>query len=292
MIVQPDFLDHWKTRLLVDKLDGDEVAPLYLLRLWAHCQNRRTNVLSLTSQALKAICHYSGRPDQLEEALLGAGYLHRDGEILMVHQWDAYNAGLIASWSNGGKGGRPRKPQQNPAKTPGLSTGSPAETDKSRVDKKRHDERGPAGPQRPPPPPSAPSLGSEDWKKPLNASGAFKKVWRDWKQHLAELDRHLTKMQETAILMECARAGPDRSEEVLRYSIRQGAKNPIWDAPKLKRKVAPKEAEPDPPGWMEWLKEEYPRAFTYGTKFQDADADIQTQFRNRQTTTTTHEKAA
>jgi hypothetical protein len=35
------------------------------------------------------------------------------------------NAGLIASWSNGGKGGRPKKPTGNPQKTHGLPTGYP-----------------------------------------------------------------------------------------------------------------------------------------------------------------------
>jgi hypothetical protein len=44
---------------------------------------------------------------------------------LVAHQWDEVNAGLIASWSNGGKGGRPKKPTGNPQKTHGLPTGYP-----------------------------------------------------------------------------------------------------------------------------------------------------------------------
>ncbi len=41
MIIDPDFPDHWKTRMLVGALNNDETAPVYLLRLWGHCQNRR-----------------------------------------------------------------------------------------------------------------------------------------------------------------------------------------------------------------------------------------------------------
>jgi len=33
---------------------------------------------------------------------------------LIAHQWDEVNASLIAAWSNGGKGGRPKKPTGNP----------------------------------------------------------------------------------------------------------------------------------------------------------------------------------
>lgn len=50
---------------------------------------------------------------------------HENGEVI-AHQWDEVNAGLIASWSNGGKGGRPKKPTGNPQITHGLPTGYPA----------------------------------------------------------------------------------------------------------------------------------------------------------------------
>jgi len=37
---------------------------------------------------------------------------------LIAHQWDEVNASLIAAWSNGGKGGRPKKPTGNPRVNP------------------------------------------------------------------------------------------------------------------------------------------------------------------------------
>lgn len=44
MIVQPDFPEHWKTRLLV-KITGDKSAPLAVIRLWAHCQHSKRHEL-------------------------------------------------------------------------------------------------------------------------------------------------------------------------------------------------------------------------------------------------------
>jgi hypothetical protein len=141
MIVEPDFPDHWKTRLLVEELDCDEAAPVYILRLWAHCQHRKTNVFeNLSDKALKALCRYPGHPNKLEAGLIASGFVRRDSHgFLTVHQWDQYNASLFANWENGKKGGRPRKqnpertesqPAENPNETHGLSMANPNETDR------------------------------------------------------------------------------------------------------------------------------------------------------------------
>lgn len=106
MIVDPDFCDHWKTRMLVGLLGGDESAPVLVLRLWAHCQNRRQSHFdNLSANALRALCRFSGDADELEAALAGAGFVVRDGSSLTVCNWDQYNASLIAAWKNGGRGG-------------------------------------------------------------------------------------------------------------------------------------------------------------------------------------------
>lgn len=139
MIVDPDFCDHWKTRMLVDSLDGDEVAPLYVIRLWAHCQSRRAWVFEkLPAAAIRAICRCSTDAAELEEGLAKSGFIERDGDTLTVIGWDEYNATLIANWRNGKKGGRPtkspkstleKKPVANPSKTHGLATENPSRTD-------------------------------------------------------------------------------------------------------------------------------------------------------------------
>ena len=123
MIVDPDFVDHWKTRMLVDLLGNDEVAPVYVIRLWAHCQQRREwRFDPLPTAALKAICRYRGDADEFEGAMLAAGFIAREGLVLTAVGWDEYNASLIANWENGKKGGRPKKQPSNPSETHGFPT--------------------------------------------------------------------------------------------------------------------------------------------------------------------------
>ncbi len=128
MIVDPDFCDHWKTRMLVGALDGDECAPLYVLRLWAHCQNRRQSTFeNISPEALKALCRFPGNANKLEASLATSGFVRREGKVLIVVGWDEYNSSLIAAWNNGTKGGRPPKfkPKGNPAETQDKPMGIP-----------------------------------------------------------------------------------------------------------------------------------------------------------------------
>lgn len=156
MIVDPDFPDHWKTRMLVDLLDSDEAAPVYLIRLWAHCQNRRISTFeNLPSAALKALCRYPGHSNKLESALATSGYVRREGLMLHVCAWDEYNASLIANWSNGKKGGRPKKPPaepllENPPETHGFSMANPSGTDMIGLDTIEEKERENSGEPEPP----------------------------------------------------------------------------------------------------------------------------------------------
>jgi hypothetical protein len=124
MIVDPDFPDHWKTRMLVDLLGGDEAGPSYILRIWGHCQLRKQWVFdNLPATALKALCRYPGHPHKLESCLVSSGFLHRDAsQVLTVLRWDEYNAQLVANWENGKKGGRPPKPNE----THGLPMANPS----------------------------------------------------------------------------------------------------------------------------------------------------------------------
>lgn len=127
MIVDPDFLDHWRTQMLVDMLN-DPCAPQYIIRLWGHCQNRRSWVFEgMPVQAAKAICRFPGQADEFEKAMIDCGFLARDGDTLTVVGWDEHNASLIANWTNGSRGGRPKgsgketrkkltgKPDKNPS---------------------------------------------------------------------------------------------------------------------------------------------------------------------------------
>lgn len=130
MIIDPDFLDHWRTRMLVDALDGDEMAPLYLMRIWAHCQSRRATTFNMPAFGLKALCRFPGDAAKLEQVLVEGEFIERDGESISVPKWAGHNAKLIANWDNGGKGGRPiKEPTDNPEETHAKPTSNPTVTE-------------------------------------------------------------------------------------------------------------------------------------------------------------------
>jgi hypothetical protein len=127
MIVETDFLDHWKTRLIV-RLLGTESAPLHIIRLWSHCQTRKTNRFpDWNPEILSAVCKWGGDANAFWSAILQTFGRIEDG-CFVAHQWDEVNSSLIASWSNGGKGGRPKKPTDNPRVNPELNQVNPQVT--------------------------------------------------------------------------------------------------------------------------------------------------------------------
>ena len=129
MIVDPDFLDHWRTRMLVDALGGDESAPLYVIRVWAHCQQRRGDSFAMPAAGLRALCRAPCGADEFEAAMVAAGFIERNGQFINVPKWSEKNASLIAAWENGNKGGRPKKePTGNPRVTDQEPTANPSRT--------------------------------------------------------------------------------------------------------------------------------------------------------------------
>lgn len=120
---------------------SDEMAPIYIIRLWGHCQNRREWIFyGMPVQATKAICRYQGDAERFESALIECGFLSRDGDQITVVGWDEHNASLIANWKNGARGGRPKgstketrqKPMGKPKENP---SDNPSRTDKIGCDK-------------------------------------------------------------------------------------------------------------------------------------------------------------
>lgn len=147
MIVDPDFLDHWRTGMVADAL-GDPMAPLYILRLWGHCQERKSDTFIMPTRGLKAQCKFGGDAEAFESALIEAGFIARDGDTITVIGWAEKNASLLAAWENGSRGGRPKR---NPAETHGKPTGNPAVTQREPIanpdetDKSREDKNSPNG---------------------------------------------------------------------------------------------------------------------------------------------------
>lgn len=223
MIVDPDFFDHWKTQMLVD-LSKDDSAPLWILRLWSHAQQRRTGTLNLPPTALKAITKSRHRAEQTSDWLVEAGFIDRDGLKIVLHQWEEYNSGLFSAWENGKKGGRPPKkkdnqnesedePEPNPNETHGLPTGNPRQTqskpirgEESREDKKERESQ--VNP--------APSL-------PFD-SESFSITWKEWIDHLKFKEVSLSPATLRSVFGELKSWGEERSIKAIKFSIFKGGK--------------------------------------------------------------------
>ena len=182
MIVDPDFFDHWRTRMVADMLQ-DQLAPVYIMRLWAHCQNRKGDVFDIPAAGLKALCQFPGAAQDLEDALIAAEYIARDGLTVTVTGWAEKNAALLAAWENGNKGGRPKKnqkqtdgkPTDNPAETHGLPMANPSltQTKPIRVDKRREEEKTETQAQ-------APSRKRDPSPPPARPDDVEPQTWGDW----------------------------------------------------------------------------------------------------------------
>ena len=136
MIVQPEFLEHWKTRQLVE-MTGDESAPLAVLRLWAFCQtSRRWEFPDMTPAQLAAICRWASRKPACHVALVKVRFVDRLKKGFAAHDWQQVNAQLIQKWNCGKKGGRPAKlkTESEPAETGRLQPESRKQTDQTRQD--------------------------------------------------------------------------------------------------------------------------------------------------------------
>lgn len=170
--------------MLVGLLSQDEMAPIYVLRLWAHCQNRKKWVFELPAAGLQGICRYVGDAQSFESAMEQSGFIKRTGGEIEATGWAEYNASLIAAWSNGSKGGRPPKPRPDGSdKTHGNPPGNPpvthGQTDKSREDKSKEKSvvnQGESGANALPPA----SRSDRSRASRLPTDWLLPKTWGDW----------------------------------------------------------------------------------------------------------------
>lgn len=156
--------------VLTDLLGGDPQAPVYVIRLWSHCNMKKGwQFPELPADILRAICKagQQHKPGLFFDSMMRAGFVAENGSGFDVPTFAEHNAQLLANWINGPKGGRPTKnnpvvnPGANQSKTQGL-------TDKRRGDKKKTPAPpyvgAPPLPAEPAPPPAPPPE-----KKPVKA---------------------------------------------------------------------------------------------------------------------------
>jgi hypothetical protein len=122
MIITSSFLNHWKTRALVDRT-GHKEAPLWLIALWGHCFDaHKWEFEDLPPLALKAICVASDiSPEELLASLIECRWIKIKGKLLTVSGFYDANATIASQWhrNTSGVGKRPKKPAN------GAAAGSP-----------------------------------------------------------------------------------------------------------------------------------------------------------------------
>lgn len=104
MIVDPDFPDNPKTVKLIRLLG--EISTRMLLRMWGHCQARRSDKLG-DAEDVAAICRYEGRTKTLLEALLACRWIDADPDragAYIAHGWSDKNQ----QWLRKVEGGKKR----------------------------------------------------------------------------------------------------------------------------------------------------------------------------------------
>lgn len=210
-------------------LTRDRTAPLALIRLWAFCQQRRSESFEVSSgEYFRAICRWKSDGVKLLAIMEQCGFVHVEGKQVTVHQWAEYNSGLIASWRNGAKGGRPTK-GSNPEKTHGLPVGIPAAPQRTPTvnpegtDKRREDQTGKeesltkgAG---------APGV---ELPTSLNTSG-FRSAWEDFRKHRQEIGKPMKPTGETALIGTLATYGPDEAITRIRQAIANGWQGVVFN---------------------------------------------------------------
>ena len=140
MIVQPGFLDHWKTLKLSSVL-SDPLAPIYLIRLWGYAQTGKRDTIQDDAERLKGVCRWPGDASVLRSALIDCQWVEQVEDGLRLHGWAELNARLIHNWKVGPTGGRPRvekeptnNPRDNPRDNPTKPKGYPIRRDRIGLD--------------------------------------------------------------------------------------------------------------------------------------------------------------
>jgi len=114
MILSPDFFHHWKTVTL--QAEHGTEGVLALIRLWAHCYERRAETFRATPDILKAITGLNGKVDAFEGTLTALRLIERDGENITMRGWKDVHKKLFSSSQNGRFGGRPKQSEKQAEK--------------------------------------------------------------------------------------------------------------------------------------------------------------------------------
>ena len=106
MIIESDFIDHWKTEQLTGRCGAE--GALCLIRLWSQCEIRKTDRLKAkTPEEIECIARWRGQSGALFDALKDLRFIEERNGFYM-RNFKEHNKKAFANRENGKKGGRPR----------------------------------------------------------------------------------------------------------------------------------------------------------------------------------------
>lgn len=136
MVIKPTLLQHPKFMALERAVGGN--ALKYLVRLWGHCESEQRGSAWANAGAayVEAVCQWEGPGGNLFEALLtpvtknGAGWIELNDTGLVIHDWEEFNATLVAAWKARRKGAETQN-RKNKARDTSSDTSSDISSDAS-----------------------------------------------------------------------------------------------------------------------------------------------------------------
>ena len=117
MKIDPGFLNHWKTEMLIERAGAE--AVLAVLRLWGNAQiQREYQHLALNPKRLAMQTKWTGDPEILWAALTDPDSPWLDAEqdgTYSIHGYADHQHQLVRLWDIGKSGGRPKKVSPTPS---------------------------------------------------------------------------------------------------------------------------------------------------------------------------------
>ena len=202
MIVTADFIEHWKTSMLMQNCDCEGV--LCILRLWSFCQTRKTDILPASQ--IEHIAKWTGQKGILLKALFELRFIDKiDDATVRMHDFAAVNNQMFSRWENGKKGGRPkteRKPNDNRTETeqkPNHNrTGTEQEPNDNRTGTEQEPNRNPENA------PSGKKKERTKERKNINISPLYSPLKDGQAQNASQTDsKNKAEIKKLSIMAEC-----------------------------------------------------------------------------------------
>jgi hypothetical protein len=308
MIVEREFLDHWKTHLL-RQLTGLPNAAEIPLRIWAYCESNRSDFIRDDGKGLviTGICRVTCEPKRLLRSLLEARWLDRAEGGFVAHGWAEKNANWLQKIGAGRGRAKSGARLQNghlatsgsPAADQRLPSGSPAAdtpAGEPLVQWSRVEWSGEENPQSPPPrrnSASAPEGGgnpqilTETAAEIFRLIGSRKKRTRLGYEAEGLLSEHIDSLPLAAEDWEILRWWLSLPEDSSNPYLKAGSRPQDADrlairlfseleraashAQKLKKNFRP-EAEPE--GWRERMAQKFGEGVRIPARWRDVPEDI------------------